>query len=381
MTKSTEAFSPAEAFPPGEFIRDELEARDWTQEDLAEILGCSLRLVNEVIKGRRAITIETARRLGDAFGTGAQFWLNLETSYQLWRGSHADDSVARRSRLYAKAPVKDMIRRRWIEPSHNVDVLEQRVLSFLEITTLDDMPSVWSHAARKPTDYDSVSPAQWAWLLRAKKLARLVAAGRYIDRKYEEVVAHLKTLLQAPPETRQAAKMLAEVGIRLLVVEPLPRTKIDGATFWLDRHSPVIAISHRYDRIDWFWHTLMHEMEHVRRRDGLESAGRIDVLFGGPSSKAERPESEVEADTFAAESLVPQEALDSFIARVGPLFSKKQIRGFAALQKVHPGIVVGQLQYRGAIAYAQNREMLIKVREAVTSSALTDGWGHTAPTL
>src|SRR5262245_28749675 len=69
---------PAEVFPPGEFIKEELEAREWTQADLAEILGRPPRLVSEIINGKRAISPETAKGLGEAFGTGAQFWMNLE---------------------------------------------------------------------------------------------------------------------------------------------------------------------------------------------------------------------------------------------------------------------------------------------------------------
>ena len=108
---------PAEVFPPGDFIKEELEARAWTQTDLAEILGRPQRVVSEIIHGKRAISPETATGLGDAFGTGAQFWMNLESAYQLAQVKDQDEDVARRARLYSKAPVKEMLRRRWIEPS------------------------------------------------------------------------------------------------------------------------------------------------------------------------------------------------------------------------------------------------------------------------
>ena len=88
-----------EAFPPGEYIEDELEARGWTQTDLAEILGRSRPKVNDLIKGRRAITLRTARDLAAAFGTSAQVWLNLETQWQLWRDQSTEDAIARRAKL------------------------------------------------------------------------------------------------------------------------------------------------------------------------------------------------------------------------------------------------------------------------------------------
>ncbi len=72
---------PAESFPPGEFIRDELEARNWTQEDLAEVMGRDLRLVNEVITGKRGITPETAKGLGEVLETSAQYWMNLQSAF------------------------------------------------------------------------------------------------------------------------------------------------------------------------------------------------------------------------------------------------------------------------------------------------------------
>ncbi|MCH7979072.1 MAG: HigA family addiction module antidote protein, partial [Acidobacteria bacterium] len=76
--------SIAEAFPPGEFVKEELEARGWTQEDLAEIIGKTPGMVNELIKGKRKVTPDIAEGLSAAFGTSAEYWTNLETAYQYW---------------------------------------------------------------------------------------------------------------------------------------------------------------------------------------------------------------------------------------------------------------------------------------------------------
>ena len=159
-------------------------------------------------------------------------------------------------------------------------------------------------------------------------------------------------------------------------MEALPQTKIDGACFWLDSNSPVIALSMRYDRIDYFWHTTMHELGHVKNRDGIS----IDKdIFEERTSTENTPPQEAVADRFAVENLVPQDELEDFIVRMKPIYSKTRLIGFASLMKVHPGIVLGQLQHRGEIKYATYRDLLLKVRDTVTATALTDGFGNTLP--
>ena len=59
---------PADAFAPGEFIQEELEERGWSQTELAEILGRPPAAVNQIIKGKRSITLSTAKELAAAFG-------------------------------------------------------------------------------------------------------------------------------------------------------------------------------------------------------------------------------------------------------------------------------------------------------------------------
>lgn len=72
----------AEVFPPRDFIKEELEERGWGQADLAEILGRTPAFVGEIVSGKRAISPEIAKALGDAFGTGPEYWLNLDAAYR-----------------------------------------------------------------------------------------------------------------------------------------------------------------------------------------------------------------------------------------------------------------------------------------------------------
>lgn len=370
----------AEVFPPGELVREELEARDWTQNDLAEILGRPPRLVSEVISGKRAITPETAQGLADAFGTNAQFWMNLETAYQLNKLRKKDVDVARRAKLYSFAPVKEMIRRHWIAPSDNVDVIEKQISTFFQVKSLDEPVQYSRYAARK-TAYDHApSNIECAWLFRAKQVARAAATSEPFTKvKLGALFEQLKALLFYAPEVRHVPRLLSQTGIRFVIVEPLLRAKVDGACLWLDDDpaKPIIALSIRYDRIDWFWHTLMHELDHVQHGDGLAGEIALDVdMFRESSSANHKPEQELRADEFASTSLIPKEELDDFIARIGPLYSKTAIKNFANRIRVHAGLVVGQLQFRGEIPYAHSREMLDKVREMLVESTLTDGWGR-----
>ena len=281
----------AEVFPPGDFIKEELDERGWSQAELADIIGRLPDEVSRVISGARAITPEIARELGEAFGTSAQYWMNLESSYQVHRAKDADSAISRRARLYGLAPIREMVRRRWLETSENIDVLEQRVCRFFETSNLD-APVAFPHAARRGTQ--EITPAHTAWLYRAKQLAGAVHAKPFSERSFMNGLKELKGLLANAQDVRHVPRVLAEAGIRFLVIEHLPTTKVDGVAFWLDEQSPVIALSLRYDRIDSFWFTLAHELGHVSRRDGLRNTVVIDTDLVGEAAMPKEQESQAE---------------------------------------------------------------------------------------
>ena len=362
----------AEVFPPGEFLREELEARNWSQTELAEIIGRPVRLINEIIAGKKAITPETAIQLGESLGTGPEVWMNLESHYQLYKVRIADNLIKRRAELYNRFPVREMIKRGWITAGKNIDVLEQQFRDFFRLSDLADEPA-FSHAARKTDAEAAPTMLQMAWLFRARQVASELVTRPYDEPALRRALQHLSALRTAPEETRHVARILEECGVRWVIVEPIAGTKIDGACFWLANDQPAVAMTLRLDRIDNFWFVLRHELEHVLQRHGREKGYILDQEVESLPSSQINAEEKV-ANEAAAQFCVDQAEVKGFIARVAPFFKEDRVLQFAQRLNVHPGLVVGQLQ-RLLSRYDLFRKHQAKVRAFVTNSARTDGWG------
>lgn len=82
-------YTPAEVFPAGEYLRDELDEREWTVTELAEIIGRPIQAASEILNGKKEITTETAISFSEALGTTPELWLNLQTAYHLYEHSSA----------------------------------------------------------------------------------------------------------------------------------------------------------------------------------------------------------------------------------------------------------------------------------------------------
>ena len=210
---------PAETFPPGEFLREEMDARNWNQQELADILDRPPRLISELVTGKRAVTPETARGLADAFGTTAEYWMNLESQYQLSKVKASNDHVSRKARLYDVFPVREMLRRGWVRQSENIDVLEQRFCEFFDIPNLATRPTL-SHRAKRTNVNADVTPIQLAWMFRVRAMAAQQRVAVYSEKKLLAAIDQMKTMLLAPEETRHVPRLLGEAGVRLAFVEP-----------------------------------------------------------------------------------------------------------------------------------------------------------------
>ena len=82
---------------PGEMLREDfLPDYALTATGLAEAIGVSRQSINELLRGRRAVSPEMALRLGRLFGNSPEFWLNVQRAVDLWAAAqHVKGEVAR----------------------------------------------------------------------------------------------------------------------------------------------------------------------------------------------------------------------------------------------------------------------------------------------
>jgi HTH-type transcriptional regulator/antitoxin HigA len=374
----TNATYTSDVPPPGHFIKEELEARGWAQRDLAYVLGTTEQDLTRLLSGKQGISPKVAKALGHAFDVNPELFVNLQTAYDLANAPEPNPAVARRARLQSAYPVREMIKRGWLEDAEP-SLLEAQMARFFKVANANEIPYM-AHAAKK-TEYEiDASPAQLAWLFRVRQMAESMGAARYSEKALREALPKLRNLMAAPEEVRQVPRVLAECGVRFIVSEVLPNSKIDGVCFWLNSHSPVVGMSTRYDRIDNFWFVLRHELEHVLCRHGGNTLTVIDAELEGDRAGegAGVPEEERVANAAAADFCVPRHEMASFFARKAPFFAERDVVGFARRLRIHPGLVVGQIQARTG-RWDFLRKYLVKIRQFLLPGAMVDGWGQVAP--
>jgi HTH-type transcriptional regulator/antitoxin HigA len=300
----------------------------------------------------------------------------LENAYQLSKVSVEGETIKQRAKLFETAPIREMEKRGWIRVRESIKDTENELMRFFCVPSLANLPQLRVAARTSVQNGSELTAEQLAWCVRALQLAKSVPAKKYTHKAFDEGISLLRSLADFPENTKKVPKVLSEMGIRFVVVEHLPKSKIDGAALWLgdDWDKPVVALSLRYDRIDSFWHTLFHELSHIKNKDSYI----LDVdIVGSDRCITDEVLSKIEtrANHEAAEWLIPKEKMQSFISRTRPFYYTEKIIQFANLIKIHPGIIAGQLQYRKEIDWAANRLMLVKVRNILISGAMTDGWG------
>ena len=336
-------YIPDAVSPPGETLEEVLDSRGMSQAELAERSGRPKKTINEIVRGKAAITAETALQFERVLGIPAAFWIAREQNYReaLARAREAT-ALERESDWLEQIPYRAMVKLGWVAEYRDRARQLDEVLKFFAVASPASWKGFWSASApafRRSQAFRTEPGAIAAWLRKGEIEAARQYCGEYDVGAFKAALMRIRSLTRNLP--RNFALLVTRecnsAGVCLAFVPELPGTRVWGATRWISTTRPIIQLSLRYKTDDHLWFTFFHEAAHILLH------GRRDVFL--ENDQREQSEKESEADAFARNWLIPDNRYRAF-CRLGA-YTCAAVSRFAYELGIAPGVVVGRLQYDG----------------------------------
>lgn len=361
-------FAPDWVAIPGESINDLLEERDWSQSDLAKRTGFTTKHVNLLLKGKAAITEETALKLERVLGSTARFWLSLEAQYREHLARQEAVSVLNEHVGWLKElPLNDMIKFGWVKKAQTKAHQVFECLRYFGVATVEAWRVQYEQpvAAYRASEKLIREPAAVsAWLRQGERAAEDMRCGDYGREAFETVLKEVRALTaERDPDVflPQLTQMCAKVGVAV-VVAPAPKgCPVSGATKWLGVNKALIMLSLRGKSDDKLWFSFFHAAGHLIKH------GKRMIFLDILGEDGLDPHEERQADAFARDFLIPPQAYQAFVA--GGIFTEAAIKAFALSQGIAPGIVLGRLQFDGHLGWQKFHHLKVTYRWAHEEAA------------
>lgn len=325
---------PIDLPDPIDAIRFRMEQKGLKAKDLIPFIGSGPK-VSEVLAGKRSLSLSMIRKLAVGLGIPPDVLLREPKAVSSLYGLEAQGIAF---------PVAEMVKRGWFDGfsgslkearDHDDDLIAGFVGAFGSALAIPAL-----NRQRIKTGDGSDKSGLAAWRIRVMNLACRETLPAYkpgaVTIEFLEALTHLSYLDSGPLLARE---FLNKSGIHLVFERHLPKTHLDGAAMKLPNRDPVVALTLRYDRLDYFWFTLFHELAHIALHLDKDNLGLfLDDLAEKGSDELER-----EADHFASEALIPSaEWLASELTVDSP---ESQIVAFAEKSRISPAIPAGRLRF------------------------------------
>lgn len=320
---------PIENPSPVEAIKFRMEQEGLTQRDLIPYIG-SLPKVSEVLNEKRKLSLNMVKKLSSGLGISADILIA--------------NPIAENSISWLEFPIAEMKKRGFFKTNESLSEIKEYAAEKIS-EFLNGIPGgmrlspimLKTSAHYRCNEKEIKSYALWIWQARILQLAsksplNTVYKKGTVDKEFMKNLSRLSWSDNGP---LIAKEFLNKHGIHLIIEPHFKQTYLDGAVCFDAKGNPVIALTIRFDKLDNFWFSLMHELAHI----ALHFDGKFEWFLDEKLDHVNQDPKEEEADQCARDSLIPQMEWDS-----GDFTTAKGVLNFSEKLSIHPCIVVGRLR-------------------------------------
>lgn len=351
---------------PGNYILDFLETLGWTQQDLAEVTGFSLKTINLLINNKQGITPETAITLEKVFGSPAEFWIETDAKYQIRKkeeqNSEKNELTAKKAMLRKYMPVSEMKKKGWF--LYDIDTVKGIEDECVRVFNQSSIPEElytgeYKFCARQTNfDYDYTLWYSQTWFEYAKLNAQTFDLPKYKKEKLKEIAEHLYSYTTLEDGVSKVINDLFNCGVGFFSLSHLQKTYLDGAAF-IRENNPFIVYTCRYDRIDNFWFVLAHEIAHILNHYDYLKEPILDNLEEKPQTAREK-----EADLYAGKYLHQDSVIEAG-KKFGKYLNTQRLQQLCSQTKVSIPVALGMLQHFGILDWRQFSKYKVHAKEFI----------------
>lgn len=345
---------------PGETLKEVLEDREMSQQELALRTGVTPKHISTVLSGEKNISVSFAKKLEYALDIDAEFWMNLQNLYdkELFEFDELHSISKEEIDIFkGMKDVFDFIVNKNFIP--RIKQIEQNILElrkYLNVSNLTSIPSLVSSGAfRAQTSVKYDSYGLFAWQKICESLSSEIETE---DMSYED---QIKKLLDVCPKIKELSflpqnelvtklqQYFSSCGIAFVIAPSFKKVPVQGFIKSSQEGKTIIAMTFRQCRSDIFWFTLFHEIGHFINGDSKQKF--IDF------ESAENVK-ETKANLFAENTLIEKNAYCNFVNAQN--FSLSAIKAFAKTQNILPAIVIGRLQNDSYLKWSDFTDEIVK---------------------
>ena len=331
-------YEPDYAVAPGETLREQLDAINLSQAELASRSGLSAKHVNQIMQGIAPITHETALVLERVTGLPARLWNRLEADYRETLLRKRQQELSAEDEAWLETlPVKELRQRGRIPATRDSSRLYEALLAFFGVADREAWERVWLRPVasfKRSKAFRSDPGAVATWLRLGQVEVRGVKTASYEASLFREVLTDARRLTSADDFSDTLKELCAGAGVAVVYVPEIGKSRVSGAAWWATPSRAVIQLSDRYKHEDNFWFAFFHEAAHILLHSKKET-----YIDDGPDDS----EIETEANRFAANALIPP----ARARELATLRTEADVSEFAARVGVSAGVVVGRLHNDG----------------------------------